>query len=114
MLTSILTPADVALYHQQGYLIIKGFCQLDELNKLYHTALEDKAMLDHAFDLDDRSGKKTRLSLWFTPDNDVFGYLIRSERMIGTVKQLLGGDAPVCHYHSKLMQKEPKVGGAWE
>ena len=114
MATPILTPADVTLYRQQGYLIIKGFCQPDEVNKLYHTALEDKTMLDHAFDLDDRSGKKTRLSLWFTPGNDVFSYLIRSERMIGTVKQLLGGDAPVCHYHSKLMQKEPKVGGAWE
>ena len=21
---------------------------------------------------------------------------------------------PVCHYHFKLMKKEPKVGGAWE
>ncbi|MEJ7767139.1 MAG: phytanoyl-CoA dioxygenase family protein, partial [Chitinophagaceae bacterium] len=23
-------------------------------------------------------------------------------------------DAAVCHFHSKLMQKEPRVGGAWE
>ena len=34
--------------------------------------------------------------------------------MITPVSQLLDGDAPVCHFHSKLMQKEPKVGGAWE
>ncbi len=26
----------------------------------------------------------------------------------------MDGNAPICHYHSKLMQKEPKVGGAWE
>ena len=71
-------------------------------------------MLSNGFDLNDQSGRKTRLSLWFTPSNDVFGYLIRSEKMIGAVKQLLGGDAPVCHYHSKVMQKEPKAGGAWE
>jgi len=28
--------------------------------------------------------------------------------------QLMEGDSSVCHFHSKLMQKEPKVGGAWE
>jgi len=114
MLTEKLTPAQVALYNQQGYLIIKGFCRPDEVNKLYHTALDDNAMRNNALDLNDQTGKKTRLSLWFTPGNDVFGYLTRSEKMISPVKQLLGGDAPVCHFHSKLMQKEPKVGGAWE
>jgi len=30
------------------------------------------------------------------------------------VAALLDSDAPVCHFHSKLMQKEPRVGGAWE
>jgi hypothetical protein len=114
MLTQKLTPTQVELYHQQGYIIIKGFCKSDEVNKLYNTALKDNAMLNNAFDLSDQTGKKTRLSLWFTPGNDIFGYLTRSEKMVGTVKQLLGGNAPVCHYHSKLMQKEPKVGGAWE
>lgn len=109
-----LTPTQVELYQQQGYIIIKGLCKPDEVNKLYNTALKDHAMLDNTYDLDDLSGKKTRLSLWFTPGNDVFGYLTRSERIIGSVKQLLDGDAPVCHYHSKVMQKEPKVGGAWE
>lgn len=114
MLTEKLTPAEAALYHQQGYIIVKGFCKPEEVNKLYQTALEDKAMQNNALDLNDQSGKKTRLSLWFTPGNDVFGYLTRSEKMIGAVKQLLAGEAPVCHFHSKLMQKEPKVGGAWE
>jgi ectoine hydroxylase-related dioxygenase (phytanoyl-CoA dioxygenase family) len=71
-------------------------------------------MRNHAVDVNDKSGKKSRLSLWFTPGNDVFGYLSRSQRMVNAVSQLLGDKAPVCHYHSKLMQKEPKVGGAWE
>ncbi len=34
--------------------------------------------------------------------------------MVNAAAQLLKSDAPVCHFHSKLMQKEPKVGGAWE
>ena len=114
MLFTKLTPQQVSLYQQQGYLIIKGFCNPDEISMLYRTALEDNAMKNNALDLNDQSGKKTRLSLWFTPGNDVFGYLTRSEKMVSVVKQLLGGDAEVCHFHSKLMQKEPKVGGAWE
>jgi ectoine hydroxylase-related dioxygenase (phytanoyl-CoA dioxygenase family) len=114
MLRERLTPADLALYEKQGYLVVQGFCRPDEVNKLYQTALADDAMSKNALDLNDQSGKKTRLSLWFTPGNDVFGYLTRSERMISSVAQVLDGDAPVCHFHSKLMQKEPKVGGAWE
>ena len=109
-----LTPADLELFQKQGYLVVQGFCRPDEVNKLYQTALDDDAMRKNALDLNDQSGKKTRLSLWFTPGNDVFGYLTRSERMIGSVAQILDGDTPVCHFHSKLMQKEPKVGGAWE
>jgi len=114
MLTEKFTPAQVELYNQQGYIIIKDFCSPEEINKLYQTALDDNAMRNNALDLNDQTGKKTRLSLWFTPGSDVFGYLTRSEKMISSVKQLLGGDSPVCHFHSKLMQKEPKVGGAWE
>lgn len=109
-----LTSSQIAAYHQDGYLLIKQFCSKPEVDKLYNTALEDDAMRKNALDLNDQSGKKTKLSLWFTPGNDVFGYLTRSEKMINGVAALLDSDAPVCHFHSKLMQKEPRVGGAWE
>jgi len=103
-----------ATYERDGYLLVKGFCSQEETDKLYKTALEDDAMRKNAVDLNDLSGKKTRLSLWFTPGNDVFGYLTRSKRMVESVGELLDNGSPVCHFHSKLMQKEPKVGGAWE
>jgi ectoine hydroxylase-related dioxygenase (phytanoyl-CoA dioxygenase family) len=108
------TVAQIADYHRDGYLLVKDFCSKPEINKLYKTALDDDAMRKNALDLNDQSGKKTKLSLWFTPGNDVFGYLTRSKKMVSSVAQLLDSDAPVCHFHSKLMQKEPKVGGAWE
>ena len=34
--------------------------------------------------------------------------------MVDSADRLMEGDSRVCHFHSKLMQKEPKVGGAWE
>jgi ectoine hydroxylase-related dioxygenase (phytanoyl-CoA dioxygenase family) len=109
-----LTSEQIAQYHKDGYLLIKRFCSPEEISKLYTVAVEDDAMRKNALDLNDQTGKKTRLSLWFTPGNDVFGYLTRSQKMISAVAPLLDSEAPVCHFHSKLMQKEPRVGGAWE
>ena len=109
-----LTAEQLADYDRDGYLLVKNFCTRDEITKLYKTAIEDDAMRKNALDLNDQSGKKTRLSLWFTPGNDVFGYLTRTERVVSSVAQILNNSSPVCHFHSKLMQKEPKVGGAWE
>mgnify|MGYP002381300455 CR=1 FL=1 len=114
MSTTRLSPDQLKAYHRDGYLLAPEFCSNEEIQRLYQTALDDKAMANNAMDLNDQSGKKTKLSLWFTPGNDVFGYLIRSKKMTDSVAQLLDDDSSVCHFHSKLMQKEPKVGGAWE
>lgn len=111
---ALFTSEQRAQYHRDGYIIVKGLVSQPETDLLYKTALEDDAMRKNALDLNDQAGKKTKLSLWFTPGNDVFGYLTRSEKVVGRVGQLLDSDSPVCHFHSKLMQKEPKVGGAWE
>jgi len=108
------TQEQINSYHKDGYIIIKNFCSKQEVDKMYGIAIQDDAMAKNALDLNDQTGKKTRLSLWFTPGNDIFGYLTRSERILNRVAQLLDSSAPVCHFHSKLMQKEPKVGGAWE
>jgi ectoine hydroxylase-related dioxygenase (phytanoyl-CoA dioxygenase family) len=109
-----LSSQQIATYHRDGYLVMDGFFSPAEIDKMYRTALDDEAMKKNALDLNDQTGKKTKLSLWFTPGNDVFGYMTRSMRMINAIKPLLDSDSPVCHFHSKLMQKEPRVGGAWE
>jgi phytanoyl-CoA hydroxylase len=109
-----LTPQQIADYNREGYVIIRNFLNSDEVKKLYAIATEDDMMRKHSFDLNDQSGKKTKLALWYKPGNDAYGLLSKSERMINSVNKLMDGDSAVCHFHSKLMQKEPKVGGAWE
>lgn len=109
-----LTPAQVSDYNRDGYVIIRNFLQQEEVSKLYKIAIEDDTMQKHSFDLNDQTGKKTKLALWYTPGNDAYGLLTKSNRMITSVGKLMEGDSQVCHFHSKLMQKEPKVGGAWE
>jgi ectoine hydroxylase-related dioxygenase (phytanoyl-CoA dioxygenase family) len=109
-----LTEKNIADYERDGYVIIKNFLQPEEVNKLYNIATGDDTLQKHAFDLNDQSGKKTKLTLWYTPGNDAYGLLTKSKRMVESVDKLMDGESAVCHFHSKLMQKEPKVGGAWE
>jgi ectoine hydroxylase-related dioxygenase (phytanoyl-CoA dioxygenase family) len=109
-----LSPQQIENYNNDGFVIVRDFLKKEEIKKLYSIATDDGALRKHAFDLNDQSGKKTKLTLWYTPGNDAFGLLTKSERMINSVDKLMDGNSPVCHFHSKLMQKEPRVGGAWE
>lgn len=114
MTNPILSTEEIVAYHRDGYIIKKKLFSENEIHKLYKIAVEDEAVSKNAMDLNDQSGKKTKLTLWFTPGNDTFGYMTRSARIIDSVAQLLDTETPICHFHSKLMQKEPRVGGAWE
>lgn len=76
--------------------------------------MDDSAISKHAINVNDSSGKRSKLSLWYKPGNDVYGLMTRGESLVNAVDKLLDGHSAVCHFHSKLMQKEPKVGGAWE
>ena len=114
MAKQALTAEQVKQYHQEGYLIVKGFFNPGEAAKLYDTAIADGAVSKNAINVNDSTGKRSKLSLWYKPGNDIYGLLTRSESLVTAVDKILAGDAAVCHFHSKLMQKEPKVGGAWE
>lgn len=109
-----LTQQQLADYHRDGYLIVRGLLTSEEIAKLYAIATGDTTLSKHAFDLNDTTGKKTKLTLWYNPGDDAYGLLTRSRRIVDAVDRLMDGQSAVCHFHSKLMQKEPKVGGAWE
>jgi ectoine hydroxylase-related dioxygenase (phytanoyl-CoA dioxygenase family) len=109
----VLTQQQKEKYREDGYLILSNFLSAEEIRLLYGIATEDKVMRSNAMDFNDQSNKSTKLTLWFTPGEDVYSLLIRSKSIVDAVQSLLG-DGEVCHFHSKLMQKEPKVGGAWE
>ena len=114
-----LTPEQIQQYKQDGYLIVRNFLNTEEIDKLYQVAIEDSAVSKNAINVNDSTGKRSKLSLWYKPGNDTYGLLTRSQQLVDSVDQLLdkngdGSDAAVCHFHSKLMQKEPRVGGAWE
>ena len=110
----LISDTEVKLFHKDGFVIVPGFFSKAETDKLYSIAIGDTVIREHAVDLNDQTGKKTRLTLWFTPGEDVYSLMLRSNRMVNSVAKLLDSHSPVCHFHTKLMQKEPRVGGAWE
>jgi ectoine hydroxylase-related dioxygenase (phytanoyl-CoA dioxygenase family) len=113
-MAKILSDSQVEIFHRDGYVIVPQFFSNIEIEKLYGIAIDDTVMRDNAVDLNDQTGKKTKLTLWFNPGDDVYSLVLRSNRMVNSVARLLDSDSPVCHFHTKLMQKEPRVGGAWE
>jgi ectoine hydroxylase-related dioxygenase (phytanoyl-CoA dioxygenase family) len=106
------TPQHKSQFDEDGYVVIKSFFSPQEVELLYGTATQDHVINKQSFDFNDSKGMRTRLALWYTPGDDVYGLYSRCKRMVDAVEMLLGGT--LAHYHSKLMQKEPRVGGAWE
>jgi ectoine hydroxylase len=107
-----LTHAQFDAWNRDGYLFVPGLLDAEETELLLRTAKADHGMQDHAVPILDAAGRQSKLSLWNHPGDDIYGTIARSRRIVDTMEQLLGGE--VYHYHSKMMLKEPKVGGAWE
>lgn len=99
-------------YHRDGYVVVRNFFTQEEVELLYRIAVRDDVLSKKSYDRTDASGLKTKLALWYSLDDSLYSKFARSERIVNGVEQILGGRA--AHYHSKLMQKEPKTGGAWE
>lgn len=106
------TQSHLETYQRDGYVIIPQFFSPEEVNLLYQVAIGDKVVSAHSIDRTDAAGLKTKLALWYQLDDSLYSKFARAERIVKGVEMILGGRA--AHYHSKLMQKEPKTGGAWE
>ena len=107
-----LTMKNKEAYDRDGYLLVPSFFSNEEIDLLYAIAKEDVIIRKTTYDRTDKEGLSTRLSLWFSLDDSIYSLFARCARMVSGVELLLGGKPG--HFHSKLMQKEPRVGGAWE
>jgi ectoine hydroxylase len=105
------TSSELAAYVADGYLIKRGLFTGQEIKLLRDTAVSDHALDAAATALDDGAGNRVRLSLWNHPGDGIYGMVARSSRMVDAVEDLLGGE--VYHYHSKMILKDARTGGAW-
>ena len=102
---------DIKNYIEDGYCFERELFSSEEINLLAETARNDHAMDKASSSMDDGEGNDVRLSLWNHPGNGIYGMIARCERIINRVEQLLDDEA--YHYHSKMILKDAKVGGAW-
>eukprot|EP00058_Branchiostoma_floridae_P027472 XP_002612963.1 hypothetical protein BRAFLDRAFT_74748 [Branchiostoma floridae] len=106
-----VTPSVQADFDKNGYIIVRSLLDSEEV-KLLKDALEsDEGIIRYAFGRDDGEGGRSRMVLWNQPGNDITGVMARSEKVAGTMEKLLGGE--VYHYHTKLMMKDARTGGAF-
>jgi len=105
------TASQLAQYHRDGYYILRRLFDGEEIDRLATAAKHDREMDLHAFQRDDGSGASVRLSLWNQPGDGIYGMFARCRRVVDSVEQILEDEA--YHYHSKMIMKDAKVGGAW-
>lgn len=98
-------------YRNAGYVLARGMFDAEEIELLRRSAKEDKGFDDHAFGRADSEGGTIRLALWNHPGDTIYGMFARCRSVVDSAELLLGGE--VYHYHSKMIMKAPRVGGAW-
>ncbi|MBI1375434.1 MAG: phytanoyl-CoA dioxygenase family protein [Phycisphaera sp.] len=107
----VLNESQVTEYRREGYTIVRGLFNAEEVDLLRRSAKEDRALDQHAFGRADGEGGTVRLSLWNHPGEGIYGMFARCRRMVDSAEKLLEDE--VYHYHSKMIMKDAKVGGAW-
>lgn len=98
-------------FYKDGFILIRNLFSMEEVTKLNKKAHGDSKLDKASSSVDDGYGNPVRLSLWNHPGNGVYGMFARCKKLVEKVETLLGGE--VYHYHSKMVLKDAKVGGAW-
>ena len=107
----LLTEELVQQYHRDGFVVVPKAFTSEEIDLLRRAAKEDRQLDQHSFGKGDGEGGTVRLSLWNHPGDTLYGMFARCERIVNTAEQILDGE--VYHYHSKMIMKDAKIGGAW-
>ena len=106
-----LTAQQCNEYATRGFTLARGMFESDEIYLLRRAAKEDRELDQHSFGRKDGEGGTVRLSLWNHPGDALYGMFARCESIVNSAESLLNGE--VYHYHSKMIMKDARVGGAW-
>ena len=111
MASGPISEVQVSTFHRDGFVVVrKLFCD-QEIDLLRQSAKDDREMDKQSFSRADGEEGSVRLSLWNHPGQGIYGAFARCESIVESMSKLFGGE--VYHYHSKMIMKDAKVGGAW-
>jgi ectoine hydroxylase-related dioxygenase (phytanoyl-CoA dioxygenase family) len=106
-----LTQQEIETYRLDGFVLVRSLFDAEETDLLRRAAKEDRALDEHSIPRADGEGGTVRLSLWNHPGDSIYGMFARCDSIVTSAEMLLGGE--VYHYHSKMIMKDARVGGAW-
>ena len=108
----MLTPDQIQSFDKEGFVLVEDVFSPQEIAILLTHAEVDKRIEERKSNLPDAEGRSSKLALWMDVRDDVWGAVTSSRRIVDSVRALLRDD--IYHWHSKVMLKESRVGGAWE
>ena len=74
-----LSEKQIAAFHDEGYLIVRGVFDAEEADILRAAAAADQSFKENAYDLEDGEGGKAQLVLWDSAGEDLWGAIARSD-----------------------------------
>ena len=107
----LLTEEQLSDYERDGYIVVRNLFSGQEIDLLGQAARNDNEMDKSSSQKDDGEGNAVRLALWNHPGDGIYGMFARCRKMVNRVEEILREE--VYHYHSKMILKDAKVGGAW-
>jgi len=109
---SRLTAEQLDQFTRDGYLLVRGLFDTEEMDLLLNISRSDQQIAQQAQERLDLSHGRSKLWITGSLNEDIYSAFVHCTRIVDPMEQMLGGE--VYHYHHKIMLKERFVGGAWE
>ncbi len=109
---SFLTADDIFNYDRDGFVLIGNVFSQLEVDAMIAEIENGRSIDENTRIRLDSEGKKTKLAIWHKLEDDIWGAVSTSPRMVNNVRVLLRQE--VAFFHGKVMLKESHTGGAWE
>lgn len=100
-----LSDEEIATFHSDGYVILKGFFSEEEVRPLHDACVDDPDIGGKQTQYTDSLGQTVRMATWTQLGDTLLGLFPRTARLVQAAQTLLDG-REVYHWHSKLVKKE--------
>src|ERR1043165_8393719 len=99
-----VTPDQLRRFHTDGFFVVDRVFDAEEVELLRNIARADHQLEQEAASRGDGEGGAIKLVVSNDLEDDIYGAIVRSRRIVDTMEALLEGE--VYHYHHKMILKE--------
>ncbi|MGB3507933.1 MAG: phytanoyl-CoA dioxygenase family protein [Microcoleaceae cyanobacterium] len=103
--TRPLSKEQVAQYYEDGFVIVRGLFEPNEVEPLRLACEEDPSIRDSQITVADADGNTYHPCIWHDLSNSYVGIVPRMARVVDAIELLMGEEC--YHWHSKIVMKRP-------